>query len=200
MQKRERLVRLLVAMTMSVGVAGALGCGNDAAVDSDEQARRAYLGLDLSVDKSIELGFAGFNAATSANIPTETSAGDKGGTLTVTGQVDQGASKNKGMRLAAAFVSYSDVDKYVYDTDPTRPSPTLNMMLKDIPSGTLDGTLNGDFGMRGDLQGVVTLALTFTATLEPDPAGGVVHRAPGTTHITGTAVSPAGTYTVDVTK
>jgi hypothetical protein len=200
MQKREAPIRFLVAMAMSVGVAGAVGCGNDAAVESDEQARRAYLGLDLSVDKSIELGFAGFNAATSANIPIETAPGNLDGTVTVTGQVDQGASKNKGMRLAVAFMGYSDVAQYVYDTDPARPAPALTMMLKDVPSGTLEGAMNGDFLMRGTLEGVVTLALAFTATLEPDPAGGIVHRAPGTTHITGTAVSPAGSYTVDVMK
>jgi len=192
--------RLLVAMTMSVGMGGALGCGSDGAVRSDEQARQAYLGLDPSVDRGIELGFAGFNAATSANIPTQMALGDKGGTMTVTGQVDQGSSKNKGMRLSAAFVAYSDVDHYIYDTDPTRPLPAMDMMLKDIPTGTLDGTLSGDFQMRGDLQGVVTLALSFTATLETDPMGGIVHRVPGTTHITGSAVSPAGTYTVDVVK
>jgi len=180
--------------------AGAVGCGSDGAVRSDEQARQAYLGLDRSVDRGIDLGFAGFNAASSANIPVQMAPADKTGTMTVTGQVDQGSSKNKGMRLSIAFAAYADVDNFIYDTDPAKPLPTLDMMLKDIPTGTLTGALNGDFLMRGQLQGVVTLALSFTATLEPDPMGASVIRVPGTTHITGTAVSPAGTYQVDVVK
>jgi hypothetical protein len=57
--------------------------------------------------------------------------------------------------------------------------------------------------MSGDLSGPVTLNLTFTGDLEPNPDGGAgagVVRKPGTTHVTGSAVSPAGTFTVDVTK
>src|SRR5687768_3706351 len=82
------------------------GCGG--AVKSDEDAQRAYLGLDRSIAKSLQLGFTGFNAASSANIAPQTATGDASGTLTVTGQVDQGASANKGMRLRVGMVDYSD--------------------------------------------------------------------------------------------
>jgi hypothetical protein len=47
-----------------------VGCGNGS-VHSDADAMKANLGLDASVDKAINLGFAGFNAAASANIPTQ---------------------------------------------------------------------------------------------------------------------------------
>ena len=77
--------------------------------------------------------------------------------------------------------------------------PALNMSLKGIPTGTLDGSLNGSFMMSGDLSGQVSLALTFTGQLEAGADGGVNRKA-GTTHITGTATSPAGTYNVDVTR
>jgi hypothetical protein len=176
-----------------------LGCGSDN-VDSNEEARRAYLGLDLAIDKGIDLGFKGFNAANSANIPAQMTTGSKSGTMTVTGQVDQGSSNNKGMRLSLAMATYSDIDKYTYDTDPAKPLPALDMMLKSIPTGTLDGTFAGELQMAGTLKGPITLTLSFTATLEPDPAGAVVHRKPGTTHITGTAVSPAGRYSIDVSR
>src|SRR5438105_14876252 len=83
------------------------GCTSDK-VDSDEQARRAYLGLDASVGKSIGLGFDGFNAATSANISPQNAVGVKAGALVITGQVDQGASANKGMRLHVGMVAYND--------------------------------------------------------------------------------------------
>ena len=49
----------------------AAGCSDDE-IDSDEAACRAYLALDGSIEKSIALGFAGFNAATSANIDPQT--------------------------------------------------------------------------------------------------------------------------------
>src|SRR5687767_4541413 len=86
---------------------GGTACG-DEEIDSDEEARRAYLGLDKSIAKSLALGFTGFNAASSANIPTQMTTGEVGGTLEISGQVDQGASANKGMRLQVGMVDFSD--------------------------------------------------------------------------------------------
>jgi hypothetical protein len=173
------------------------GCGDG--VKNDEEARRAYLGLDTHIDKSITLGFAGFNAATSANIPTQMTTGAMKGTLSVSGQVDQGASMtSKEMRLKETLVMYSDDGKLIYDTDAATP-PALDMSLKMIPTGTLTGSLVGNYQMTGDLKGTVSLNLAFTGMLQM-AAGGGVERKPGTTHITGTATSPAGTYNVDVTR
>lgn len=175
-----------------------VGCGNS--VHSDADAMKAYLGLDASIDKAINLGFAGFNAASSANIPAQMTTGTVKGTLTVTGQVDQGASNNKTMRLATAYVMYSDDGKVIYDTDPAA-LPALTMDLKNIPSGTMTGSLAGTLTMTGELHNSVTLALTFTANLMSGSGSGTtVVRAPGTTHVTGTATSDYGVYTVDLTR
>src|SRR5690349_7573501 len=95
---------LLVASSLLIAA-----CSSDQ-VDSDEQARRAYLALDKSISKSLNLGFQGFNMASSANIAPQMGAGDKAGTLTITGQVDQGSSANKGMRLNVGMVGYDDGD------------------------------------------------------------------------------------------
>lgn len=173
-------------------------------VDSTERAKQAYLGLDESIDKAITLGFKGFNDANSANIPAEQTTGDVSGTMTVTGQVDQGASANKQMRLVEALSDYSDTDAgVVYDTSAdagTDGAPAaLGMSLKGIPTGTLSGTLDGTYGMSGALQGSVSLTVAFDGELEPNDAGGV-ERKPGTTHITGQAVSGSGTYAIDVTR
>lgn len=179
----------------------AAGCSDDK-VSSDEEARRAYLGLDLSVDKAIDLGFKGFGAAKSANIDPQAASGDKGGTLTVGGKVDQGASSNKTMDLTVGMAKYSDDGKITYDTPAdTAIQPKLSMLLKsfDMPGGDLTGTLMGDFDMSGDLKGKVTLNLSFTAKTEPDPTN-KVKRTAGSTHITGSATSSAGTYKVDVTR
>ena len=171
-------------------------CGND--VSSTEDAKKAYMGLDPSVDKAITLGFAGFNAASSANIDPQSMDGGVSGSLTVTGQVDQGSSSNKTMRLLEALSNYSDDGKVTYSTDSSA-QPALTMNLKSIPTGTLDGSLGGSFLMSGGLAGQVSLALTFAGQLEAGADGGVQRKA-GTTHITGTATSPAGTYNVDVTR
>lgn len=91
-------------------------------VSSDQSAQAAYLGLDESIDKAITLGFAGFNAAQSANIPTEQTPGDVSGTSSIGGQVDEGQSANKQTRLQETLVGYADVDAgagagIVYATD-----------------------------------------------------------------------------------
>jgi hypothetical protein len=176
-----------------------LGCGSS--VSSDEQARRAYLGLDASIEKAIQLGFDGFNSASSANISPQTAKGTTAGTLVVSGQVDQGASANKGMRLSTAYTAYSDDGKLVYDTAPAA-LPALTMQLKSIPSGTLDGTLVGTVNMTGELAGPVMLNVTLSATIEPVTTGTTtpIRRKAGTTHITGTASSGGGTYQIDITK
>ena len=181
-------------------------CSNDS-VSSDEQAKQAYLGLDPSIGKSITLGFAGFNAASSANISPQTAAGEVGGTLTITGQVDQGQSANKNMRLYVGMAAYTDglqtVDDqsvaiaYATNTDSTM-QPYLAMKLSNIPTGTVAGTLAGVYEMTGDLVGEVTLNLAFDGTLEMGP-GGTVVRTVGTTTVTGTATSNDGTYNVMVT-
>ena len=187
-----------------MGLAGLLAtsCGGSDKVNSEAEARSAYLGLDLSVDKAIDLGFKGFAAAKSANIDPQTAQGGKTGTMTVGGKVDQGASANKNMDLAVGLVKYSDDGKITYDTPADLAAqPKLMMMLKsfDKPGGDLSGTLAGDFDMSGDLAGKVTLTLSFVAKTEPDPAS-KVKRTAGQTHITGSAVSSAGTYQVDVTR
>jgi hypothetical protein len=174
----------------------AAGCGSS--VHSDADAKKSYLGLDPSIDKAIGLGFDGFNSASSANIDPQTADGGVSGTLTVTGQVDQGASLNKGMRLNEALASYSDDGLITYATNASV-LPMLDMQLKNIPTGTLTGMLVGTITMSGQESGDLTLNLSFTGTLQPG-SGSTVTRQPGTTHITGTATSAAGTYTVDVTR
>lgn len=113
------------------------------------------------------------------------------------------------MRLKVGMVAYTDgvvvIDgvpteiDIIYDTaiEVSR-QPALTMQLKGIPTGTLDGTLVGDYAMTGDIEGTATLNLTFTGKLM-DAGGGVVVRVPGMTHVTGTAVSGDGTYDVDIT-
>jgi hypothetical protein len=177
-----------------------LSACSSGSVNSNDQAKQAYLGLDESIDKAITLGFAGFNAASSANIPDETTNGDLTGTMKIGGQVDQGASANKTMRLQETLTTYADSDAGItYDTNTDAGLPELDMKLSGIPTGTLSGTLVGSYGMTGALKGDVALNVTFSGGLEQDDAGGV-ERKPGSTHITGTATSGSGVYQIDLTR
>jgi hypothetical protein len=185
-------------LALAAGLALA-GCHNDA-VSSTNDAKAAYLGLDPSIDKAINLGFAGFNAANSANIPAEMTAGAVSGSLTVTGQVDQGNSANKGMRLIETLVNYSDDGNISYATT-VGMEPALTISLRSIPNGTMSGTLTGQFLMSGMEHGAVTLNLSFTGNIQPlNGSQTQVQRTPGSTHITGTATSVNGTYNVDITR
>ncbi len=200
-----RIPSLFVAVPVLLLSASLVGCGDE--VSSDEQARRAYLGLDKSIEKSLQLGFAGFNAASSANISPQTTNGDTTGTLTVSGQVDQGSLANKGMRLRVGMTNYSDgtvtVDdetvKITYQTaTATTAQPALDLSLRNIPNGTFTGTLVGAFQMSQDLEGEVTLNLSMSGMIEDDGTGKVRRKA-GSTTVTGTAKSGDGEYQVNVT-
>src|SRR5262249_4285962 len=152
------------------------------------------------IGKSLTLGFVGFNAASSANLPADccNDVGVSSGMLVITGQVDAGTSSNKEMRLKVGMTDYSDgtlviagntpniVITYNTAADPTL-QPELDLSLKNFPNGTYTGTLLGDYTMTGDLKGTVTLNLMFTGNLMDDGTGKTV-RMPNTTHITGTAV------------
>lgn len=184
-----------------------IACGDGDDIDSDEEARRAYLALDGSIGKALQLGFDGFNTANSANIDPQATVGDDDGTLTITGQVDQGSSANKGMRLDVDMVGYTDGEivleddttiVVVFDTDPAA-LPALDLSLKGIPDGTLEGTLTGVFLMSGDVEGEAALNLSFAGELQESGTGDV-ERVPGTTTVTGTVTTPDdGSFVVDVT-
>jgi hypothetical protein len=195
------------ALATCLGLAA--GCGSG--IDSDEEARRAYLGLDVSIEKSLILGFDGFNAASSANIDPQATVGNVTGTLTISGQVDKGQSMNKEMRLRVGMIRYSDgylvIDDeetdilIVYDTSTdTTMQPYLQLSLRDYPNGTFTGTLTGVYRMTGSLEGDAMVNLTLSGMTEEDGVGtGKVKRKLGTTTITGTASTGDGSYEVDLT-
>ena len=211
----------ILRLGLVLSIAFAAGACGDDGIDSNEAARRAYLGLDPSIPQSLQLGFDGFNSAQSANIAPQMMAGEDTGTLTITGQVDQGASDNKGMRLYVGMVDYSagpftvvvnegmDNEETVtvdltYNTSTVQlEQPYLSLSLRNIPTGTFDGTLTGVYHVTGEIQpdeGIeadVTLSLTFAGTLV-DLGGGMTGRAPGTM-VTGTATSGDGVYDVSLT-
>ena len=203
-------------LNVALCVTALAACGSDD-VDSDEEARRAYLCLDGSIEKSIALGFAGFNAASSANIDPQMTTGDAGGTLTITGQVDQGSSANKGMRLNVNMLDYDDgpvpynddgdTVHVVFDTAAESANqPYLNLSLKNFPNGTLEGTLDsnstatGVYLLDGDIKGELDISLTIMGTTMAGATAGDVVRVPGATTVTGTAKnSDGGVYEINIT-
>lgn len=203
-------MRLTLALVLVMTAGAAAGCDGDD-LDSDAEARRAYLGFDRAVDRGLALGLRGFNAASSANIPPQEGSGDDSGTMTVSGQVDQGSSDNKGMRLDLVLVDYDDgpfedsddgdetLVSITYDT--TDALPRLDLSLRDIPNGTFTGSLDGTLVLRGDVEAEADFALVLSGGIIEDPlvSGGVM-REPGTLTITGTVAAGDGLYDVDVRR
>lgn len=182
-------------------------CGSGK-ISSDQEAEYATIGLNQAISRALKLGLDGFNAATSANIDAQTEAGDVSGTMTVTGQADQGSSDNKGLRLDVALDAYADLEDVneddddelliTYDTDDAA-LPSIDLQLKGMPDGTLSGTLVGAFFMSGDLEGEADLNLSLEGTTEEDPGqAGYAQRVEGATAVTGTATSGDGRYDVDL--
>src|SRR5262245_23246021 len=90
----------IIAVAALSFLAAFAACSNE--VNSTDDAQKAYLGLDTSVDKAIQLGFEGYNevgGASGANIDLHGMDGGTSGTIAVSGTVDNGVSANKGMRL-----------------------------------------------------------------------------------------------------
>lgn len=186
-------------------------CGT---VSSDEEAELAALGLEDAIERAVDLGFDGFHAADSANISPQTGEGEVSGTLTVSGQVDQGASDNKNLRLDLLLEDYADlVDldlegsedddedeedfTVTYWTNEDPGLPYLELKLRDLPDGELSGTLYGSFEMEGDLEGMVELDLVLSGPLEPDGEGDG-RPVDDAVIVTGTATGPrGGVYEVD---
>lgn len=180
-------------------VAAACGCGSGDAPTVNTQAMEAYLGLDSSLDKALNLAFAGMNSAATANIAPETVAGDVKGKLVVMGQVDQGTSSSKTIRVDTLYNGYSDDGDTFYATDAAAP-PLLALELTRVPYGTLSGSFLGVFTMSGLLVGPLTVELALDGQLQPAGNAGGIARVMYSTHIHGTAVSDYGTYAVDFTR
>jgi hypothetical protein len=206
MRSRVHPKTLLSCVVLSLALGGCAGDDDDSGLGSEDEARRAYLGLDASIEKSLNLGMDGFNAASNANIPPQMGMGDVTGTIVIDGQVDQGASDNKGMRLSVTLDQYSDGPVERVDDEDIEITyftidgnlPALTLSLRNIPDGTLDGTLVGTYEMEGDIEGTATLDLAISGPIEDDGSGGIT-RTIGQTHVTGHATSGDATYDVDVT-
>ena len=61
-------------MLLIPAVLAACGGGD---VSSEQEAELSYLGLDSAIERAMDLGFAGFSAADSANIPEQVGNGDE---------------------------------------------------------------------------------------------------------------------------
>lgn len=169
-------------------------------VSSDAEARQAYTALDPVITQALDLGFAGFATAKSANIDPQTAAGAKSGTVTVAGKVDQGSSDNKNMDLTLALVAWSADGAITFGTSTDAiAQPKLSLSLKKLPDADLTGTLIGTFSMTGEMDNQVTLNLALTGKTMADGTGKVV-RKPASMRVTGTATAGDSTFVVDLTR
>lgn len=197
MSGQRKTVNLSTLIALLMALVASAGCGP--AIADEEAAERAVVGLERAINRVIDLGFVAFNAADSANIAETSDDGDESGTLTIGGQIDQGNSDNKGMRLDVTLVEYSDGDvedtAIAYDSPEGDPAD-VDLDLRDVPDGTLEGTWLGTFVMSGDLSGPVELELALAGNLVAGEDDAVL-LDDGATSVTGTATSDFGVFDVD---
>jgi hypothetical protein len=184
-------------LSVCVFLAAAAGCssGDDTA---NSQAMDAYLSLDSSLEKALDLAFVGINNAVTENIGPGTIGGDAAGTLVVVGQIDEGTALTKTVRVDANYNGYSDDGAIIYTTDPA--SPPLLTLAASYADGSLTGRYLGVFTMSGALAGPLTVDIAINGFIESAGRNGGIERAPYSTQIQGTAVSDYGTYRVDLTR
>ncbi|MBK8261944.1 MAG: hypothetical protein IPK80_11495 [Nannocystis sp.] len=195
---RRTVTRRLLLTILPAALCLAACAGGGGEVDNEESARLAYLGFNRAIDRAIKLGFDGFNAASNANIPEQSEPGELGGLMIIGGQVDAGASNNKGMRLKLT-VQDNYIDGAVEELAITyNGGPAdLDLSMQGLPNADLSGTLVGSFTMSGDLTGAVTLDLAITGKTEEGPDGDI-RRQPQTVRVVGTATSAYGVFNVDL--
>lgn len=177
---------------------------SDAAPRSDgasaNDAERAYAAIEGTFVKALQLAFDGFNSASGGTIALQSASGDKAGTITVQGTVDQGGSSTKKMTLDVALSGYSDDGATTCQTQAQAPA-AFELTLANIPTGTLSGTLKGTYALSGNVSGDVLVNVAFAGPIRANAADSAkVERTPAATHITGTVTAGAASYTVDVTR
>ena len=196
----NQMPALLVAIT---ALSALSGCST--AITDEEAAERADLGVDPAVELALQLGLDGYNAATSANIPNQDASGAASGSIVVGGQVDQGSSDNKQLRLDVWLNDWSNGvldDDDDFDVSYATDAPLLlDISLRGLPDADLEGSLIGDVMLDGELDGPLTLELVFDGQTETDPDDpSRIRRVPGSTHVTGTATVGRGVYDIDLTR
>ena len=179
-------------------------------VDSDEQAHRAYLALDQSIVRTLNLSFQGFNTATNTTIAPQTAEGNHGGMLTVDGTIDQSGAMKR-LRLNVAMLGYDDGDVLINQNDTVHVKfdtatdatmlPHLELALTtNAFTGTLDAnaSMTGLYQLRGDLTGTLALDVMISGYTM---VGNGTERVPGSTQIVGTATNgEGGVFNINVTR
>lgn len=160
------------------------------------------------------MAFVGFNAASSANIPPQTAMGDAMGTIVVDGQVSQGMSANREMRLNITLANYQDMVTdapdggtsaalhLTYDKPEDAGTPlSMSLSLRPNTQPSLTGTISGTLRLSGDLQGTVTVFFGITGEIRSMSGMGMRYElVPGSTRIAGSVMSAFGTYNVDIMR
>ena len=191
----RRQVMLISASLMGAALGGCDDSTGNEAID-------AYEGIDPALDRMLQLGFVGFNAASGDTLPEQLATGAASGSMVVNGKVSVGNAVDRDLRLTTLITNYSDgpagPDALAINYNATAVI-IAEMTMTGLPDATLTGTITGTIGMSGELTGTLTLDLTITGQTEED-ANGDVQIKTGTLHLSGSASSQNGLHTVDVTR
>ena len=195
-----RTPALLPLATLVAFTAIAYGCsGNDDDNDVGTEAGvlEAYQNFEPTIFKITSAGLAAKGtAAQGANIPEISMPGLVAGSGGVGGNVSQSSGNNENLNLWVRLDAYSDTGDVYFQTDNTSDSTKLQfgLQIKNQPGdNTMDGTIDGELTLSGDVDGTGIFDLTTVSDLEDnDLAPDLI-----CTHVTGTVTAAGDDLEVD---
>ena len=191
--------RIVAPAVLVVWVIAGYGCSGDKkkSVDTEEGVLAAYQNFEPTILKITSAGLAAKGTATQgANIPVIQLVGLVNGTGGVGGSVAQSSGLNENLNLWVELNGYSDTGDVDFQTDNTSEATKLqfDLQIKNQPDdNTMDGTLDGELTLSGDVDGAGIFALATASDLDDD------NLAPALicTHVTGTVTASGEDLDVD---
>ena len=190
-------VLTLVAVASWIGVAA--GCGGDKKkkVNDEDAVQLAYENFQPTILKITSAGIAAKGTASQgANIPVIQIVGLVSGTGGVGGSVAQSGGGNENLNLWVELNGYSDTGDVSFQTDNASDATKLQfgLQIKTQPGdNTMDGTIDGELTLDGDVEGTGIFDLTTVTDLEDDDLQPDVIC----THVTGTVEAGGDSIVVD---
>ena len=195
-----RTPALLPLATLVAFTAIAYGCSggdDDNDVDTEAGVLEAYQNFEPTILKITLAGIAAKGtAAQGANIPVIQMPGLVGGSGGVGGNVAQSSGGNENLNLWVQLDDYSDTGDVYFQTDNTSDTTKLQfgLQIKNQPGDNkMDGTIDGELTLSGDVDGTGIFDLATASDLEDDDLAPELIC----THVTGTVTAAGDDLPID---
>ena len=196
------LQRISLALVLGVALfgQGERGTFNGTVLDPSGAAVAGALVKVLNPATGVEITSAGLaakgTAAQGANIPEISMPGLVAGSGGVGGNVSQSSGGNENLNLWVQLDDYSDTGDVYFQTDNTSEATQLQfgLQIKNQPGDNkMDGTIDGELTLSGDVDGTGIFDLATASDLEDDDLAPELIC----THVTGTVTAAGDDLPID---